>query len=146
MSDVSCHGIEHLDSSVAECVTHVPGLFCYPSPRTAPRRFLVQCFVRAFVVVLVTKPIEPDLLGAQIGARGTRGLGFQRPMHPLMAPVLLRGRGGDQFREDPEPNPPDGQRGQAPERGSGEGHAIVGPDDPRQAVLLEEAGGRAGEP
>jgi hypothetical protein len=36
MSNVSCHGIEHLNASVAECVTHVPGLFCYPSPRTAP--------------------------------------------------------------------------------------------------------------
>ncbi len=24
MSNVSRHGIEHLDSSVAECVTHVP--------------------------------------------------------------------------------------------------------------------------
>jgi len=37
MSNVSCHGIEYLDSSLAECVTHVPGLFCYPSPRTTPR-------------------------------------------------------------------------------------------------------------
>ena len=40
MSNVSCHGIEHPSSSVAECVTHVPGRFCYPSPRTAPNYFL----------------------------------------------------------------------------------------------------------
>ena len=37
MSNVSCHGIEHLDSSVAECVTHVAGLICYPSRRTEPK-------------------------------------------------------------------------------------------------------------
>ena len=93
-------------------------MFLGPRLRAAARRSIV------------TKPIEPDLLGAQIGARGTRGLGFQGPMHPLMPSVLLRRRGGDQLRQDPEPNPPDGQGRQAPERGRRERHAVVGADDP----------------
>ena len=34
----------NLDSSLAECVTHVPGLICYPSPRTIPRGPLTEAF------------------------------------------------------------------------------------------------------
>ena len=83
-------------------------------------RLLIQGFVRTLVVVLVTKPIEADLLRLQIPAGRTRGLRLERPVHALMAPVLLRGRGRDQLREDPEPNPPDRQRGQPAERGGRE--------------------------
>src|SRR5712691_5546810 len=37
MGEISSHGIECLPaSSVARSVTHVPGLFCYPCPWTAP--------------------------------------------------------------------------------------------------------------
>ena len=38
MGDVSFQGIEASESLEVwrECVTHVPGLFCYPSPWTEP--------------------------------------------------------------------------------------------------------------
>ena len=62
---------------------------------------MIQRFVRAFVVVLVPKPIEADLLRLKMGARWACGLSLQRPMHPLVAPVLLGQRGGDQFGRMP---------------------------------------------
>src|SRR5216683_6118838 len=43
MGEISSHGIECLPaSSVARSVTHVPGLFCYPCPWTAPPRGLTN--------------------------------------------------------------------------------------------------------
>ena len=84
----------------------------------------MQRFVRALVVVFLPKPIEAHLLGLEIGAGGTCRLGFQRAMHPLVAPVLLRRGRRDQLGEDPQPNPPHRQRRQAPERGRREEHAL----------------------
>ena len=74
-------------------------------------RLLIQGFVRTVVVVLMTKPIEADLLRLEIAAGGTRRLRLEGAVHALMAPVLLRGRGRDQLGEDAQPNPPDGQCG-----------------------------------
>jgi hypothetical protein len=85
------------------------------------------------------EPIEADLLRLQIGARRSRGLGLEGPVHPLVAAVLLRGGRFDQLGADAEPNPPHRQRGQASERGRREGHAVVGPNHVGQAVLLKEA-------
>ena len=56
-------------------------------------RLLIQGFVRTVVVVLMTKPIEADLLRLEIAAGGTRRLRLEGAVHALMAPVLLRGRG-----------------------------------------------------
>lgn len=91
-----------------------------------------------FVVVLVPKAIEADLLGLERAAGRARGLGLERAMHPFMASVLIRGRRFDQLGEDTEPNPPDRQRGEAAEGGGGKRHAVVGPDDVRRAVLLKQ--------
>ena len=46
--------------------------------------------MRTVVVVLVTKPIEADLLRLEIAAGRARGLGFERPVHALVPTVLLR--------------------------------------------------------
>src|SRR6266849_7112931 len=47
MGEISSHGIECLPaSSVARSVTHVPGLFCYPCPWTAPTKSLTHEFTR----------------------------------------------------------------------------------------------------
>src|SRR5713101_4641668 len=47
MGEISSHGIECLPaSSVARSVTHVPGLFCYPCPWTAPRCWLTPAWSR----------------------------------------------------------------------------------------------------
>jgi hypothetical protein len=58
------------------------------------------------VVIPPTKPIEATLLGHEPGFRRAGRLRLQRPMHPLMATVLLRMGRFDQIREDPELHPP----------------------------------------
>lgn len=60
-------------------------------------------------------------------------------MHPLVACVLLRVGRLDQFREDPQADPPDGKPRQPADGGGGKRCAVVGADDPRESVLPEEA-------
>src|SRR5713101_2980126 len=97
ISNVSCHGIKHLGSSLAECVTHVPGLFCYPSPRTAPncwltfewsRRAVVFCRARLIRIVGRTRPSTSILpisrTALQVGDRHDHDLGWPEPVNRLV--------------------------------------------------------------
>ncbi len=57
-------------------------------------------------------------------------------MHALMAAVLLRMAGLDALDADAEPEPPDGELGEAEKRiGTGEGDAVVGADGGQAKVL-----------
>lgn len=51
--------------------------------------------MRAFLVVLVAKPIELALLRGEGRARRPDGFAFQRLVHPLVRAVLLRMGGED---------------------------------------------------
>jgi len=94
--------------------------------------------MRAFVVVLVTTAIDARLLRLQIATGRMRGLGLQRSMHPLMAPVLLRGGGCDQLGQNPETNPLDGEGRQSAQSRGRKRDAVVSPHDLRESVLLKE--------
>lgn len=59
-------------------------------------------------------------------------------MHPLVAPVLLRIAGFDQLWQYPKAHPPSGEPGQPGQRVGGKRHTIVGADELRQSVLLEQ--------
>lgn len=61
--------------------------------------------------------------------------GLPRAMHPLVAAVLLGGGGLGEIRQDPQAQPPHGERGESAERLRGEGHPVVRADAPGQAVL-----------
>src|SRR6204780_875797 len=74
----------------------------------ADRRLLSQSFMRALLVVLLAKLVETRLLRAPIAGRRLSRFLFQRPMHPLMAPVLLRLAGLDVFGRDPQFDQPYG--------------------------------------
>jgi hypothetical protein len=60
-------------------------------------------------------------------------------MHPLVPPVLLRRARLNEIGEDPEAEPPDGERGEPAERLGGKGDPVIGADAPGQAVLAEQA-------
>src|SRR5687768_17326265 len=82
-----------------------------------PWRDLIACgrglhiegFVWALEVECLAEAIECALLGAPRGGRGAGGLSFECTMHALMAAVLLGFAGLDEFREDPQADPPGGQ-------------------------------------
>src|SRR5947208_2213488 len=58
MGEISSHGIECLPaSSVARSVTHVPGLFCYPCPWTAPTNLPTHQFTNSPIHQLTNSPI-----------------------------------------------------------------------------------------
>src|SRR6202008_4231533 len=97
-------------------------------------------FVRAHGVVLVAKDVEALLLAAGARRRRPRRRAFERAVHALVPAVLLGVRGLDQLRINPEPDPPDAQLRQASQRARGEGHAIIGAENLRQTILLEEPG------
>src|SRR5260370_32662570 len=98
--------------------------------------------------------MESRLLAAQRGCRWARRRPLEGAVHALVPTVPLRMRGLDRLRINPEPDPPRTELREPPERARRKGHAIVGPQNLRQAVLLEEPfeygptlrRGRAGEP
>jgi hypothetical protein len=64
-------------------------------------------------VELAHEAREPTSLTGQVASRGSRGLVLERAMHALMPCVLLGMTGFDEFREDPESDPPDRELGEA---------------------------------
>ena len=76
---------------------------------------------------------------ARLAGRRTRGLRFQRAMHPLVRAVLIRRGRLDQVGINAQPNPPDRQPRQAPQRRRRKGLAIVAANRARQAVLVKGA-------
>jgi hypothetical protein len=103
------------------------------------RRRIVERLMGAERVVLVAPPIEAALLVAPAVARRPRAFALERQMHALVPAVLLRGAGLDEIGDDAEADPPDRERGEAPEGLGGEGDAVIGADAPGEAVLAEEA-------
>src|SRR5262245_27033427 len=53
------------------------------------RRLLAERLVRPLLVELVAEAVEAPLLGGVVPARRSGGLGLERPVHSLMAAVLL---------------------------------------------------------
>lgn len=103
-------------------------------PIDGRRRLLPQRFVRALVVEEVPEGVELFLLPGEICRGGPGCPALQGPVHPLVAGILLGMSRFDEFRVDAQPDPPDRQPGQAPQRGGGKGSAVVGADDPWQSV------------
>jgi len=79
------------------------------------------------------------LLGDEIASRGADRLPLERLVHPFMGAVLLRMGGEDALVLNAEPQPPDVELRESMDAGGGEGHAVVGANGPRQAVLAKEA-------
>ena len=63
----------------------------------------------ALEVECLAEAIEFVLLGAPGGSRGTRGLGFERPVHPFMAAVLLGFPRFNELWQDAQAHPPRGE-------------------------------------
>ena len=57
--------------------------------------------MRSLFIVLVPEGGEGALLPREIRCRGPRGFGFQRAMHALVRPVVLRATGAAPLVEDP---------------------------------------------
>lgn len=115
----------------------------YPARGTAverERRPLPERFVRPVVVVLGLEGMEAALLRRRVALWRPGRLGLERAVHALMASVLLGMGGLDDLGVDARADPPDRQPRQAAERRRGEGDAVVGAEDLRQAVLVEEPG------
>ena len=66
----------------------------------------VECFVWAFKVECLAEAIECALLGTLSGGQGASSLGFERPVHPFIAAVLLGFTGVDELRQDAQAHPP----------------------------------------
>ena len=95
--------------------------------------------MRSLVVEFLEKIVELGLLLQTVHACGASGFVFEREMHALMPPVLLRMTRLDAFDGDAQTQPPDGEFGEVEQRvGGGEGNSIVRTDAMRQAALLEQ--------
>jgi len=69
----------------------------------------IQRLVRRFAIELFAKAIKPALLTAAGVSWRSRGLGFERAMHALVAAVLLRFTRFDELGENPKAHPPSGE-------------------------------------
>lgn len=67
---------------------------------------LIERLVGTFGVELLPETLELTLLCPAGVSRRSRGLGFQRAMHTLMTPVLLRLSWLDELGHDAEAHPP----------------------------------------
>jgi hypothetical protein len=94
--------------------------------------------VRSFDVELVHEGIELGLLLQAVEAGRVSCFLFERQVHALMAAILLRPAGLDEFDGNTEPEPPGGQPGEVEHGiGTGEGDAVVGANRLGQAALGE---------
>jgi hypothetical protein len=101
-------------------------------------RLVGQRFMGPEFVVLAPEGIEAALLVPAGRGRGARRRPLERPVHPLVAAVLLRLARLDQLGIDPQPHPPDAELGEAAERPGGKRDAVVGTEDFRESVLSEQ--------
>jgi len=86
--------------------------------------FEAEGFMRAFFVEDPTEGVEAPLLSLEVLFGRTRGVGFERSMHPLVAPVLVRTGGLDEFGPDPELDPADGELREASDGGGCNGYPL----------------------
>src|SRR5712692_4557890 len=116
MGEISSHGIECLPaSSVARSVTHVPGLFCYPCPWTAPTNSPTYQFTNLPIHQLTNSPTY-QFLRSQFLERCARRF--------LLRLLLARPGGG-------------GERLAPHDHLDLEQLAVIGPERPDQAVLRQ---------
>jgi len=99
----------------------------------------VERLMRPCMVELVTAVVALPLVRAKVGTGWSGGFGFERPMHPLVAAVLVRSTGCDELRYEAQAHPPRGQLGEPGQGVGGKGHAVVGADALRQAACFEHA-------
>src|SRR5260370_13342296 len=66
-------------------------------------RFLIECFMRSILVVLLAKEVECALLGTQGGSRRFRGLGLESAVKPFLSTILLRVAGRHALASDCHP-------------------------------------------
>ena len=78
------------------------------------------------------------MLRREPAPRRANRLGFQRLVHPLVRPILLRMRRQNALVLDAEPEPPHIEGRQTMNRHRGEGHAVVGADRAGQSVLPKQ--------
>jgi len=96
--------------------------------------------VGAHVIEFLAKGVEPALLRAEAAGRGARGGRLEGAMHAFVPPVLVGAAGFDELGQDPQAHPP-GRELREPGQGRGrEGHAVVGANAQRQAILFEQPG------
>ena len=89
------------------------------------RHLVIQGLMRPVVVVFPAEPREAAVLRAAIARGWPRRLGFQHPMKLFMRPILLGSAQGNALRQNPEPDPPDGQPRQAAQTRTRKRPAVV---------------------
>ena len=92
-----------------------------------------------FDVELSPETVEASLLTAQGGGRRSRRLLLERLVHPLVAAILLGVAGFDELGGDAQADPPNGEAAQSADGRRRKGHTVVGTNDGREAVFLEQA-------
>ena len=98
---------------------------------------LPQDLVRPLNVVSVPEAVEGLPLSLPAGLWRRRGLPLEGPMESLEASVLFGVSGFDAFGNYPQLDPPCGEWREVAQSDAGEGRAVVGADDQREAVLSE---------
>src|SRR5262245_58989719 len=91
------------------------------------------------LVVFGAKAIEARLLRLKVGGGRAGDLGFQRPVHPLVAAALFGMRRVVQRRSGAEPAPARREPGRGAQGRRRERHSIVGADDPGEPKFLKGA-------
>lgn len=101
------------------------------------RKSLRQTFMRSLAAEVFPPAIKPLLLCSPVRAGRATNLSLHRPVHPLVAAIVLRAAGTAEFYFDSEPNPPHAQLAQASKCTRCKSGALVYPNDLRKPVLLE---------
>lgn len=104
------------------------------------RSLLVEGFMWAVMIKLLSEMIELALLRRKVGRWRSRGFRFQSPVHLLMTAVLLWLARLDKFRQHAQADPPGREAGESGQGVGGERHAVIGADPFGQAEFLEQAG------
>jgi hypothetical protein len=97
--------------------------------------FVVEAFMRSFMVEDLPEAVELLLLKAKCQCWRFRRVFFESSVHALMPPVLLRPARLDSFVHNPHLRPAQRQLGQAEQAGASEWRAVVGSDPCRHPVL-----------
>jgi hypothetical protein len=81
--------------------------------------------MQALFVELIAKVIRAPLLAGERGCRRPRGLLLEHPVHALVSAVLLGVAGFDPLGINPDPDPPDREAAEPPDRDGRERNSIV---------------------
>lgn len=96
----------------------------------------VERLRRPRMVALFADVVELRLLGAQVGAGRSGGVGFQGARPALVTTVLWGGTGFHARRQDAPAPPPGGPLGPPGTGVGGERHAVIGANPPRHATFV----------